>query len=209
MAKINQKKALAIFSKLNVILEGHFKLTSGLHGDRYVNKDALYPHPKETTQLCNEIARRFKAYPIHQHKDKIVVVGPAMGAIILAHNVSQYLSKKGFEAHGIYAEKDSDGNFVIKRGYDKFLEDAKILITEDILTTGGSAKKTIDLIKKLGYGSNIIAIGALCNRGGIKAEDIGVSNLFALVNIKLKTWKPTECPLCAQRVPFNYDVGKK
>ena len=148
------------------------------------------------------------AYPIHQHSDKIVVVGPAMGAIILAHNVSQYLSKKGFEAHGIFTEKDKDGNFVIKRGYDKFLEGAKILITEDILTTGGSAKKTADLIKKLGYGANIIAVGVLCNRGGVKAEDIGVSELFALVNINLESWEPGKCPLCAQGIPINQDVGK-
>jgi len=208
MAKINQKKVLAIFNELDVILEGHFKLNSGLHANRYVNKDAIYPHPKETALLCNEIARRFMAYPIHPHKDKIVVIGPAMGAIILAHNVSQYLSKKGFDVHGIYAEKDSDGNFVFKRGYDKFLEGAKIFITEDITTTGGSAKKVVDLVKKLGYGENIVAVGILCNRGGVKAEDIGVPNLFALANIELESFEPGKCPLCAQGVPFNYDVGK-
>lgn len=208
MAKINQKKTLAIFKKLNVILKGHFELNSGRHAEQYVNKDALYPHPKETAQLCNELARRFAAYDIHQHLNKIVVIGPAMGAIILAHSVSQYLRKKGFDVHGIYAEKDQNGNFIIKRGYDQFLDDAKIFIAEDITTTGGSAKKVVDLIKKLGYGANIVAVGALCNRGGVKAKNIGVANFFALANIDLKSWEPNECPLCAQRIPMNYNIGK-
>jgi orotate phosphoribosyltransferase len=78
---------------------------------------------------------------------------------------------------------------------------------EDVLTTGGSAKKVVEATRALG--GNIVGLGVLCNRGGITPEDVAnPPKLFALVNIKLDAWDETECPLCAQSVPINTDVGK-
>ena len=98
-------------------------------------------------------------------------------------------------------------SFVIKRGYNKKVAGKKVLVVEDILTTGGSAKRVVLATRALG--GDIVGLGVLCNRGGITPQDVGdVPKLFALVNVKLDSWKEAECPLCAQNVPINIDVGK-
>ena len=83
----------------------------------------------------------------------------------------------------------------------------RILVVDDILTTGGSVRKVVETTRS--FGGNVVAVGVLCNRGGIKPEDVGgVPRLFALVNVKLDAWDEMDCPLCASGVPVNTDVGK-
>ncbi|MBM3857465.1 MAG: phosphoribosyltransferase [Verrucomicrobia bacterium] len=179
----------------------HAVYTSGKHGSMYVNKDALYPHTKETSALCRLIAEHFA------NRDIDVVVGPALGGIIPAQWIAYHLSEiKGNEVLCVYAEKAQDG-FVIKRGYDKFIPGKNILVFEDNLTTGGSIKKVIEVVRQLG--GNVIGLGAFCNRGNIQPADIGgIPELFSLVNITMDAWDPEDCPLCKQGVPINTSVGK-
>lgn len=183
-----------------VITDSHLVYTSGKHGSTYFNKDAIYPHTEVTSQLCEEIAKHFS------NKGIEVVIAPAVGGIILSQWVAYHLTKiTGREVLGVYAEKEGDG-FVIKRGYDKLSSGKKTLIVEDILTTGGSVKKVIDAARAIG--ANVMGLGVLCNRGGIKAEDVShPPELFALINVNFDAWDEKDCPLCAKNVPINTDVG--
>jgi orotate phosphoribosyltransferase len=185
-----------------VITDSHIVYTSGKHGSAYVNKDAIYPHTKKTSYLCDEIASHFLLDAVD------VVVAPAIGGVILSQWTAYHLTRKLREVLGIYAEKAESGDaFVIKRGYDKFIAGKNVLVVEDVLTTGGSAKKVIEAVRALG--GNVVGLGVLCNRGGITPADVGnPPKLFALVNVKLDAWDEAECPLCAQGVPINTDVGK-
>jgi orotate phosphoribosyltransferase len=201
---MNQSEILTILGNVGaVITDSHLVYTSGKHGSTYLNKDALYPHTSETSQLCRLFAERFAG----DHVD--VVIAPALGGIILsqwtAHHLSQHNNR---EVLGLYAEKiEGTKDFVIKRGYDKLLAQKKVLVLEDVLTTGGSVKKVIELVRTLG--GHVVGLGVLCNRGGITQEDVGnVPKLEALVTIKLEAWDPEECPLCTQGVPINTSVGK-
>ncbi len=197
-----QQEVIDVLKRVGaVITDSHIVYTSGKHGSAYVNKDAVYPHTWETSQLCYMISRQFKDNNVQ------VVIAPAIGGVILMTWTAYHLTKwTDRDVLGVYAEKDGDG-FVIKRGYDKIVTGRNVLVVEDILTTGGSVKKVIEAVRNLG--GNIVGLGVLCNRGGITAEDVGgVPKLFSLADVKLEAWDEAECPLCAQGVPINTDVGK-
>ncbi len=199
---MNQHQILDILGKLEAVITGsHIVYTSGKHGEAYVNKDALYPHARETSRLCRVMAEEFA-------KDGVeVVVAPVIGGVILSQWIAYHLTEiTNREVLGTYAEKDGDG-FVIKRGYDKLIAGKKALVVEDILTTGGSVKKVVDLTRSIG--GNVVGVAALCNRGGIKPEDISnPPKLYSLVNITFDAWDESECPMCAKGIPINTDVGK-
>lgn len=201
---MNEQEVLQVLGKVGaVIVDNHIVYTSGKHGTAYVNKDAVYPHTKETSDLCRAIAQQFA------NDDVEVVIAPAIGGVILSQWTAHHLSEiTGREVFGVYAEKAESGDaFIIKRGYDKIVAGKNVLVVEDVLTTGGSAKKVVEATRALG--GNVIGLGVLCNRGGITPEDLSnPPKLFALVNVKLDAWDEAECPLCAQNVPINTDVGK-
>jgi len=185
-----------------IITNGHFVYASGRHGSDYVNKDGVYPDTELTSGLAFELALRFTGrQAIH------VVIAPAVGAVILAHEVARHLSiRLKTKVFGVYADKDGDG-FAIKRGYDQFVRGQPVLVVEDVLTTGGSAKKVVEAVRAIG--GQVIGVGALCNRGGVTTHDLGdVPALESLVNIQLETWDENDCPLCRDGVPINTDVGK-
>ncbi|MCX6957456.1 MAG: phosphoribosyltransferase family protein [Verrucomicrobiae bacterium] len=199
---MNEKEIFALLNDVGAVTTNtHAVYTSGKHGSMYVNKDALYPHTKETSALCHLIAEHFAKSNID------VVVGPALGGIIPSQWIAYHLSElQGREVLGVYAEKVEDA-FVIKRGYDKLIPGKNILVFEDNLTTGRSIKKVIEVIRKLE--GNVIGLGAFCNRGNIQSADVGgVPDFFSLINIPMEAWEPDECPLCAQGVPINTSVGK-
>ena len=201
---MNEQEVLQVLGKVGaVIADSHIVYTSGKHGTAYVNKDAVYPHTKETSDLCRAIAQQFANDGVE------IVIAPAIGGVILSQWTAHHLSEiTGREVFGVYAEKAESGDaFIIKRGYDKIVAGKNVLVVEDVLTTGGSAKKVVEATRSLC--GNIVGLGVLCNRGGITPEDVAnPPKLFALVNVKLDAWDEAECPLCAQSVPINTDVGK-
>lgn len=216
---MKEKEVLQLLGSVGaVITDSHIVYTSGKHGSAYVNKDAVYPHTKETSALCKTTAEFFIG------ADVDAVIAPAVGGIILSQWTAHHLSELlGREVLGVYAEKETiaipdpedkgrkcfaeTGEFVIKRGYDKLVANKNVLVVEDVLTTGGSAKKVIEAVRRLG--GNVVGLGVLCNRGGIIPSDVAdPPQLFALVNVKLDSWDEAECPLCAQDAPINTDVGK-
>lgn len=227
---MTEQQVLQILARVGAVITGsHIVYTSGKHGTAYVNKDAVYPHTMETSRLCLAIAEEFVNRGIE------VVVAPAIGGVILSQWVAYHLSGfAGREVLGVYAEKVEETgstlwyicfglrllwrripqlgrppieHFVIKRGYDKIVADKNVLVVEDVLTTGGSAKKVIEATRALN--GNVVGLGVLCNRGGVTRTDVGnPSKLFALVNVHFDAWDEDKCPLCAQGVPINTDVGK-
>ena len=201
---MNEQQALRILTEVGaVITNSHIVYTSNRHGAIYVNKDAIYPHTAETSRLCHAMAERFADDNVQ------VVIAPAIGGVILSQWTAHHLSEiNDHEVFGVYAEKSEGGDaFVIKRGYDKFIAGKNVLVVEDVLTTGGSAKKVVEATRAIG--GNVVGLGALCNRGGITPQDVAnVPKLDALVNVKLDTWDEENCPLCVQGIPINVSVGK-
>jgi len=184
-----------------IITGSHIVYTSGRHGSAYVNKDAAYPHVELVSEACKGIAEYFSNMEID------CVVGPAMGGIILSQWTTLHsIPWNKTPPLAIYAEKDGDG-FAFHRGYEQLIAGKRVLVVEDILTTGGSVKKVIEAIRLLG--GEVVGVGALCNRGGVSAEDIGgVPEIFSLLSLDLESWPEEECPLCKSDVPINTTVGK-
>ena len=203
---MNRDEIMAIFERTGAFRKGHFGLVSGLHSEGYVNKDAIFPHTEDISNLGLEIAKKFVDDEID------VVVGPEKGGIILSQWVAHHLTKlRGREVLSVYAEKkailDIRTEFKFTRNYDKFVEGKRVLIVEDILTTGRSVRVVVDLVRSTG--GIVVGLGALCNRGKVIANDVGdVPKFITLIDVELETYLPTECPLCKQGIPMNKDVGK-
>jgi orotate phosphoribosyltransferase len=188
-----------------LITDSHIVYTSGRHGAAYVNKDALYVHTKATSELCALMADHYDAQEVD------VVIGPTIGGVVLSQWVAYHLNAKrsSGETLSLYAEKEGEGEdkkLVIKRGYDLLIPGKKIVVVEDVVTTGGSARKVIESVRALN--GNVVALSVLCNRGGIKPADIGDVPIHALTTVSLDSWAEEECRLCQQGVPINTSVGK-
>ncbi|MSU73851.1 phosphoribosyltransferase [Candidatus Kaiserbacteria bacterium] len=198
---MDEAQVLEVLQKVGAFRTGHFVFTSGLHADMYVNKDALYPHTTETSRLCREMAVRFR------DKNIEAVSGPAIGAAILAQWVAYHLSEMtGREVYAAGAEKDGEGGFVLRRGYDKIVEGKNVLVVEDLTTTGRSIKRAIDAVRTAG--GNVVGAIALCNRGEVTKEMIGNPPIFdQLVKLHLEQWPESECELCQGNIPVNTDIG--
>jgi orotate phosphoribosyltransferase len=198
---MTDEEVLKILQDVGAFRTGHFVFTSGLHADTYINKDEIYPHVNQVSQLCREMAQRFANDTIE------VVIGPAVGAVILSTWTTHHLSQiNNREVYGIYADKDGSGGFVIRRGYDKLIAGRRALIVEDLTTTGGSIKKVVDAARAAG--ANVVGAIALVNRGEVTKEAVGNPERFeSLVNLRLEQWPEEKCELCQSNIPVNTDVG--
>lgn len=199
-----QERALEILRESGAVLtDDHFVYTSGNHGRDYVNKDAVYVNPRRISALCRMMTLFFGNDEIE------VVVGPEKGGIILSQWTAYHLNISSMpDVSAVYAEKQPDGTFALTRGYGEYVKGRRTLIVEDVLTTGGSVRKVVEALSKLTPQPEIVGIAALCNRGGVKPEDIGVPDIRALVNLRLENWPASDCPLCRDQVPINTVVGK-
>ena len=201
---MDEREVLEVLGRVGAVITGsHVVYTSGKHGSAYVNKDALLPYTTETSRLCRAIAEHFA------RNDVEVVIAPAVGGVVLSQWVAYHLSiMRGKEVFGVYAEKvDGEDRFAIKRGYDTFVSGKRTLVIEDVLTTGGSARKVVEATRAIG--GNVVGLGVLCNRGAVRLADVAnPPSLFALVDVSLDAWNEVDdCPLCASGVPINTRVG--
>jgi len=195
-------KVLDLLKKTGaVITDSHFVGTSGRHMPAYINKDALYPHTRETSEVCKLFAEAVKELDVD------TVVGPALGGIILSTWTAHHLSEiKGKEVCGVYAEKTAESGMQFTRGYDKLIAGKKVVVVEDLTTTGGSAKKVVDAVSACG--GVVAAVCVMVNRNPkqVTSEYFGVP-FFALDNFEVPTYEEAECPLCKSGVPINITVG--
>ncbi|MBI4216693.1 MAG: orotate phosphoribosyltransferase [Chloroflexi bacterium] len=179
------KTAELIFREAGAFLEGHFLLTSGLHSPIYLEKFHVLQYPHYTAQLCRMIARHFQ-------KDGVqVVAGPTVGGILIAFEVARSLGVRG-----IFAERDGDGRS-FRRGFS-LLPKERVLVVDDILTTGGSIREVIAEVKR--WGGEVMGVGVLADRAKGKS-DFGVP-LYSCFNIDINTYEPADCPQCKAGLPL-------
>jgi orotate phosphoribosyltransferase len=195
-------KALELLTETKAILrDSHFVGTSGRHMPLYINKDALYPHPKAVSSMGKLFAEKNKNLDID------VVAAPALGGIILSTWTAYHLSQiKGKEILGIYTEKTPDKNQIFTRGYDKLVMGKNVLIIEDLAQTGGSVKKVVESVKAIN--GNVVGVCVMVNKDPetITSELIGAP-LSWLAELKTESYTEAECPLCEQGVPIDTTVG--
>ncbi|MBP1707666.1 MAG: orotate phosphoribosyltransferase [Chloroflexi bacterium] len=176
-----------LFEKSGAILKGHFLLTSGLHSPIYWEKFQVLQYPAYTQELCRMIADNFRDQGIQ------VVAGPTTGGIILAFEVARQLGVRG-----IFAEKkEGSSERAFRRGFS-IAPGERVLLVDDILTTGGSIREVISAISSLK--GKLVGIGVLVDRSE-KAVDFGVP-LFSCLRSVTVTYRPEECPLCAAGIPL-------
>jgi orotate phosphoribosyltransferase len=194
-----------ILQHTGALREGHFALKSGRHSAFYVNKDAVYPY----VRLMSEIARMVEYEIVAMGwKHPEVVAGPEKGGIILAQWVATALCYddgrwSAFQPKAVYCEKQPDGSMAFQRGYDKLLKGRRVLLVEDIVTTGGSLAKALQAA--VACGGEIVGAIALVDRS---TDGSQVSEKFSsLTQMQIETYPADDCPLCATHVPINTDVG--
>lgn len=176
-----QEQVLEIFERTGVLLEGHFRLTSGLHAAKYLQCAQLLQYPHEAGPLCEQLAEYFK------DSDATVVAGPATGGIILAYEVAKALGVKN-----IFGEREN-GVMTFRRGF-KVEPTDKVLVLEDVVTTGGSVKELIECVRAAG--AEVVGVASLVNRSGGRV-DFGVP-FKSLVNLDITTYQPEDCPMCKE-----------
>lgn len=206
---MNNDEVVEILKKIGaVITDSHFVYTSGKHGSVYINKDALYPHTKETSRIGELFAEKYKDLNIE------AVVAPAVGGVILSQWTAYHLSRlKNREVLSTYTEKDkgtlataAESEHIFRRGYDKLIKGRKTLVIEDLTTTGMSVKKVVAAVKKAG--GIVLAAAVMINRDpqNINTETMGFA-FHSLGVISAEAYDEADCPLCRKNIPINTEFA--
>lgn len=183
---ISPDEILQIFRDCGAILHGHFRLSSGKHSDTYFEKFQVLQYPRYVQQLCGELAERFRAEPVD------VVVGPTTGGVIIAYEVARQLGTRA-----IYAEREGQKR-VLRRGFT-LLPNERVLVVDDILTTGGSVREVLEMLEP--YRVQLVGVGILVDRTG--GQVLMGTRLEALLPLSVQSWQPERCPLCQQGEPIT------
>ena len=182
---MEEKEILEIFRGAGALLAGHFKLSSGLHADTYLQCAKVLQYPGVAQKLCAELAGRLGQNNID------VVVGVAMGGITLGYELA-----RAIHARAVFSER-AGGSMMLRRGFE--IEPAeRALIAEDVVTTGGSVKEVIKLISRLK--GELAGVACMVNRGG--ASSLGV-DCTSLVDLDLNAYSQEDCPLCKQGIAIE------
>lgn len=176
---LTREDILKVFKDSEALLEGHFILTSGLHSGSYFQCAKVFQYPWHAETLCREIAEHFRDAGID------VVVSPAVGGIVLGQEIARLL-----EVRSIFAER-KDGKMTLRRGFE-IRAGERILLAEDVTTTGGSVKEVKQAVEEAG--GEVLAVAAVVDRSGGKAE-FGVP-YFSLFQMEVTNYDPEDCPLC-------------
>jgi len=177
---------LSDFEKTGALLTGHFRLSSGRHSDRYLQCARLLQWPDRAERAGVELASKLTEF------SPTVVVSPAMGGIIIGHEVARSL-KVPF----LFAERGESG-FTLRRGF-RLEPDARVAIVEDVFTTGKSTREVIDMVAALG--AKVVAVGSIVDRG--LPENAFSVPARSLLSLSVPSWPEPECPLCGNAVPLD------
>ena len=176
---------LRLFKKRGAFLEGHFLLSSGLHSREYLQCAKVLQFPEDASLLGKRLAQRF----IDDQID--VVVGPALGGVIIAYEVA-----RGLKVRSLWTER-KDSKMMLRRGFE-IREGERILVVEDVITTGGSVLETIEVVKS--HGADIVGVGTIVDRSAGQVRfDVRMESLLSL---DVKTYREEECPLCQEGIPL-------
>ncbi|MDD3667071.1 MAG: orotate phosphoribosyltransferase [Bacteroidales bacterium] len=190
---LTNERVVEVLKEAGVLLEGHFLLTSGKHSNKYLQCAKIFKNTKYSEELCAELASFFI-------NDKVdVVIGPAMGAVQMAYEVSRTLA-----CPNIFAERE-DGKLTLRRGFE-ILPGQRVLVVEDVITTGGSVVEVIDIVKDAG--GIVVGVGVIVDRSGGKI-DFGVP-LKSVISMNVEAWEASECPICKEgKIPLVKPGSRK
>jgi len=183
---IKTEEIMKKFEEAGAIQKGHFKLTSGVHSDTYIQCAQIMQHPGFMHNLCSELGKKFRGDDID------VIVGPAIGGIIMAHVMARVL---GPWVRAIFTEREN-GKMTLRRSFE-IKEEEKVLVVEDVTTTGSSVREVIDIVKS--RQGKVVGVGVLIDRSGGEV-DFGIKT-EKLLTVDIKTYLPEECPLCKKGIP--------
>ncbi len=173
------------FRETGAYLKGHFRLTSGLHSDEYLQCALVLQHPAIAEKLGRELAALLPACDF--------IAAPALGGLIIGHEVAR---AKGVPF--LFTERDAATKMTLRRGFSVRPGQTAVVI-EDVVTTGGSTREVIQLLQ--GLGAHVAAAGSVIDRSG-GSVDLGVPRV-ALATLQVKTWDPEVCPLCKEGIPVQ------
>jgi orotate phosphoribosyltransferase len=181
---MTDREVLDLFRQAGALLEGHFKLSSGLHSDRYLQSALVLQHPDYAEQLGRAIAE------LTRHLQPTAVLSPALGGIVIGQEVGRAL-----HVRALFAERQ-DGALSLRRGFTLGPAD-RVLIVEDVITTGGSTRETIAVAEAAG--AQVVGAASIIDRGS-DASRLAVP-LQSLVKLQVAAYEPPACPLCAKGLP--------
>lgn len=182
---ITKERVLEILKEADVLQEGHFLLTSGRHSDKYLQCAKIFQHTKYSEELCRALAEKFAGKGVE------LVIGPAIGAIQMSYEVSRHLGVKN-----IFAEREN-GKMTLRRNFT-IEPGQKVLVVEDVVTTGGSVREVIDIVRE--HGGEVVGLGVVVDRTGGKI-DFGVP-LESVISMEVVSYEADECPLCKKGLPL-------
>jgi len=176
---LTKKRVNGILEKTGVLLTGHFQLTSGKHSNKYLQCAKVFQHPDISAEISKDLAEKYDGYDID------IVIGPAVGGIILAYEVARQL-----EVRALFAEREN-GIMTLRRGFE-IQPGSKVLVVEDVITTGGSVKEVIDVVRSAG--GEVVGVAAVVDRSGGKALfDVPFKSA---IKIDIEVFEPLDCPMC-------------
>jgi len=180
----DERALLQLFEGTGALLRGHFRLTSGLHSEVYLQCALVLQHPSYAGELGAQLAAAFRGAGAE------AVVAPAIGGILVAHEVARALGVRG-----LFTERE-DGRMRLRRGFS-LRAGERVLVVEDVITTGGSTREVIRAVEEAG--AKVVGVGALVDRSGGRAE-LSVPRT-ALLSLALPNYPPEACPLCQKGLP--------
>ncbi|MDE6361819.1 MAG: orotate phosphoribosyltransferase [Clostridia bacterium] len=178
---MTQEQALDCYRKTGAILKGHFKLTSGRHSDTYMQSAKLFIDTKQSEIVCKALAEKLAGEKID------LVVSPAIGGILMGYEVARQLG-----VPNIFAEREN-GEMTLRRGF-AIEKGTKVVVVEDVVTTGGSVKEVVRLVQSMG--AEVVAVASLVDRSNGNV-DFGVKYVN-LISMEVVSYEPDECPLCKE-----------
>ncbi len=179
---MTEQNILKIFKQEKALLTGHFLLSSGLHSPNYMQCALVLQKPWIAKELCAALAKKFSSQKFD------AVIGPALGGMIVSYELGRTLKTRS-----LFAER-VDGSFALRRGFS-VKRGEKLLVVEDVITTGKSIYEVIDLMERLG--AKVAGVASIVDRSGGAA--IFEQEFHSLLKINIKTYKPQECPLCREK----------
>jgi orotate phosphoribosyltransferase len=182
---VNSEEAIALLKRTGVMREGHFKLTSGRHSDRYMQCARLFERAEDSAEVCAAVAGFFRNAGVS------LVAGPALGGILMAYEVARALG-----ARNLFAEREN-GKMTLRRGFQTGPGE-RALVVEDVVTTGGSVREVMEVLRAAG--AEVVGVGSVADRSGGEV-DFGVP-FHALLSMKVESWEAGACPLCARGLPL-------
>ena len=183
---MTETEALDLFRQSGALLEGHFRLSSGLHSDRYLQSALVLQHPDFAEQMGRALAARL------EHLQPTAILSPALGGIVIGQEVG-----RAMHLRAIFAERQ-DRKLILRRGFTLAPTD-RVVVVEDVITTGGSTRETIAVAEEAG--ATVLGAAAIIDRG----SDPGRLNLplQALVHMDVPTYPADACPMCARGMPVT------